>query len=95
MDNTQFILIPKNELDNLKEDLKFITTEIIAIKQKNSKEFLNFKEAMNKLRVSRNTFQNHIDSGKITGINTSTGIYKKLLFRNADIEYFLKNEKRN
>lgn len=95
MDNIQFITIPANEWENLKSDLKLIATEVLAIRQKQSKEFLNFKEAMQKLRVSRNTFQNYIDTGKITGIETNTGVYKKLLFRNADIEYFLQNNKRN
>ena len=95
MEIPQFILIPASELENLKSDLKFITTEIMAIKQKNSKEFLTIKEVQQKLKCSRNTVQNYINAGKIKGLETKRGVYKKLLFRNADIDYFLLNDKRN
>ena len=95
MDNIQFITIPANEWENLKKELKFISTEILAIKQKNSKEFLTIKEVQQKLKCSRNTVQNYIDTGKIVGLETKRGVYKKLLFRNADIDYFLQNDQRN
>jgi len=95
MNEVKFITIPANEWENLKKDIKFISTEILAIKQKNSKEFLTFKEVQQKLKCSRNTLQNYINAGKITGLETKRGIYKKLLFRNADIDYFLQNDKRN
>lgn len=90
MENIQFITIPANEWQNLKRDLQIITTEILALKQKNSKEFLTIKEAMQVLKCSRNTLQNYIDSGRLPTHTTTTGIYKKVLIRNADIEYFLK-----
>ena len=90
MENIQFITIPVNEWQNLKRDLQIITTEILALKQKNSKEFLTIKEAMQVLKCSRNTLQNYIDSGRLNTHTTTTGIYKKVLIRNADIEYFLK-----
>ena len=67
----------------------------MAIKIKNSKEFLTFKEVCEKLKCSRNTLQNYINSGKLVGRETNRGVYKKLLFRNADIDYFLQNENRN
>lgn len=94
MSEVKFITIPATEWEDLKGELKFIATEILAIKQKNSKEFLTFKELCGKLKCSRNTAQNYINSGKIVGLETKTGIYKKLLFRNADIDYFLQNDKR-
>ncbi|WP_028123270.1 helix-turn-helix domain-containing protein [Epilithonimonas tenax] len=97
MNDIKFITIPANEWENLKSDLKFIATEILAIKQKQSKEFLTFKEACVKLKCSRNTLQNYIDAGKITGFdkNAGLGTYQKILFRNADLDYFLQNDKRN
>lgn len=95
MENIQFITIPSTEWENLRSDLKFIATEILAIKQKQSKEFLTFKETQQKLKCSRNTLQKYLDTGKITATETNRGIYKKLLFRNADIDYFLQNDKRN
>lgn len=95
MNEVKFITIPADEWDHLKSELKFIATEILAIKQKQSKEFLTFKELMEKLKCSRNTAQNYINAGKITGLETKRGIYKKLLFRNADIDYFLQNDRRN
>lgn len=95
MSDIQFITIPATEWESLKSDLKFITTTVLEIKQKNAKEFLTFKEVQQKLKCSRNTLQNYINAGKITGLETSRGIYKKLLFRNADIDYFLQNDKRN
>lgn len=95
MSDIKFITIPANEWEGLKSDLKFIATEILAIKQKQSKEYLTFKEVMEKLKCSRNTLQNYINAGKITGMETNRGIYKKLLFRNADVEYFLQNDKRS
>lgn len=95
MDNIQFITIPANEWENLKTEIKFISTEILAIKQKNSKEFLTIKEVCQKLKCSRNTLQNYINAGKIKGLETKRGVYKKLLFRNADIDYFLLNDKRS
>lgn len=91
MSEIQFITIPANEWEKLKDDLKFITTEILAIKQKNSKEFLTVKEVQQKLKCSRGTVQNYINEGKIVGLETKRGVYKKLLFRNADIDYFLQN----
>jgi len=94
MNEVKFITIPANEWEKLQEDIKLIATGILEIKQKNSKEFLTFKEAQEKLKCSRNTFQNYIDSGKLKGSETSTGVYKKLLFRNADIDYFLQNDAR-
>ena len=94
MNDVNFITIPATEWEHLKGELKFIATEILAIKQKQSKEFLNFKEVCEKLKCSRNTLQNYINAGKIEGLQTNTGVYKKLLFRNADLEYFLQNEKR-
>ncbi len=95
MDNIKFITIPANEWENLKTEIKFISTEILAIKQKNSKEFLTIKEVCQKLKCSRNTLQNYINVGKIQGLETKRGVYKKLLFRNADIDYFLLNDKRS
>ena len=95
MENIQFITIPANEWELLKSELKFISTEIMAIKQKSSKEFLTIKEVCLKLKCSRNTLQNYINAGKITGLETKRGVYKKLLFRNADIDYFLLNDNRN
>ena len=96
MSEVKFITIPATEWEDLKGELKFIATEILAIKRKNSKEFLTFKELMEKLKCSRNTVQNYINSGKIVGYETPRegGTYKKLLFRNADIDYFLQNDKR-
>lgn len=94
MSELKFITIPATEWEKLQEDIKFIATGILEIKQKNSKEFLTFKEAQQKLKCSRNTLQNYIDAGKLTGLETSRGIYKKLLFRNADIDYFLQNDTR-
>lgn len=95
MSEIQFITIPVSEWNSLKSDLKFIATEILALKQKQSKEFLTFKEVQVKLKCSRNTLQKYIDAGKISGQETNRGVYKKLLFRNADLEYFLQNDKRN
>lgn len=95
MSEVKFITIPSNEWESLRSELKFIATEILAIKQKQSKEFLTFKEVQLKLKCSRNTLQNYINAGKITGLETNRNIYKKLLFRNADIDYFLQNDKRN
>jgi len=95
MDNIKFITIPANEWENLKTEIKFISTEILAIKQKNSKEFLTIKEVCQKLKCSRNTLQNYINAGKIKGLETKRDVYKKLLFRNADIDYFLLNDKRS
>lgn len=94
MNEVKFITIPANEWEKLQEDIKFIATGILEIKQKNSKEFLTFKEAQQKLKCSRNTLQNYIDAGKLTGLETNRGVYKKLLFRNADIDYFLQNDTR-
>ncbi len=94
MDNIQFITIPANEWENLKADLKFITTEILAIKQKNSKEFLTPKEVCLKLKCSRNTYQNYVDTGKLEPVEVKRGVYKKILFRNADVDYFLQQDKR-
>jgi transcriptional antiterminator len=94
MSEINFITIPATEWENLKTELKFIATGILEIKQKNAKEFLTFKELQQKLKCSRNTAQNYINAGKIVGIEMNSGIYKKLLFRNADIDYFLNNEKR-
>lgn len=91
MSEVKFITIPANEWERLQEDIKLIAIGILEIKQKNAKEFLTFKEAQQKLKCSRNTMQNYIDAGKLTGLETSRGIYKKLLFRNADIDYFLQN----
>lgn len=95
MENIQFITIPYTEWEKLNQSIKFITTEIMELKIKNSKEFLTFKEVCEKLKCSRNTLQNYINAGKIKGNETSTGTYKKLLFRNADVEYFLQNDSRN
>jgi len=94
MEIPQFILIPASELENLKSDLKFITTEILAIKQKNSKEFLTPKDVCLKLKCSRNTYQNYVDTGKLKPLEVKRGVYKKILFRNADVEYFLQQDKR-
>lgn len=95
MENIKFITIPLNEWENLKQDLKLIVTEILAIKQKQSKEFLTPKEVCLKLKISNNTLQNYINAGKITGFdkNEGLGTYKKILFRNADVEYFNRNNK--
>lgn len=97
MDNIQFITIPATEWENLKADLKFIATEILAIRQKQSKEFLTPKEVCQKLKISNNTLLNYINAGKIKGFdkNAGLGTYQKILFRNADIDYFLQNHKRN
>lgn len=95
MSDIKFITIPESEWNNLNSNIKFIATEILAIKQKQSKEYLTFKEVMEKLKCSRNTLQNYINAGKITGMETNRGVYKKLLFRNADIDYFLQNDKRS
>lgn len=95
MENIQFITIPIAEWESLKSELKFISTGILEIKQKNSKEFLTVKDVCLKLKCSRNTLQNYINTGKIKGLETKRGVYKKLLFRNADIDYFLLNDKRN
>lgn len=94
MEIPQFILIPASELENLKSDLKFITTEILAIKQKNSKELLTPKEVCQKLKCSRNTYQNYVDAGKLKPLEVKRGVYKKVLFRNADVDYFLQQNKR-
>ena len=96
MNDIKFITIPANEWENLKAELKFIATGILAIQQKQSKEFLTMKEAQQKLKCSRNTLQNYIDAGKITGFNKNEGLgtYQKILFRNADLDYFLQNDKR-
>lgn len=90
MENIQFITIPATEWQSLKRDLQIITTEILALKQKNGKEFLTIKEATQKLKCSRNTLQNYINSGRLKTHTTTTGIYNKVLIRNSDIEYFLK-----
>lgn len=95
MSEIQFITMPASEIENLKSDLKFIVTEILAIKQKNSKEFLTPKEVCQKLKCSRNTYQNYVDSGKLKPLEVKRGVYKKILFRNADIDYFLQQDKRN
>lgn len=94
MSEVNFITIPAAEWQDLKGELKFIATEILAIKQKQSKEFLTMKEAAQKLKCCRNTMEKYIAEGKIVGLNTSTGVYKKLLFRNADLDYFLQNQNR-
>ena len=43
------------------------------------------------------SLQNYIDAGKIIGFdkNAGLGTYQKILFRNADLDYFLQNDKRN
>ena len=85
-----------DEYENLKSDLKFIATEILAIRQKQAKEFLTPKEVCQKLKICTNTLQNYINAGMIKGFdkNKGLGTYKKILFRNADIEYFAQNRKR-
>lgn len=94
MSEVNFITIPLEQWEKLQTEIKFIATEILAIKHKQQKEFLTFKEVTQKLKCSRNTLQNYINSGKIIGLETNRGVYKKLLFRNADIDYFLQNDKR-
>lgn len=94
MSEVNFITIPAAEWQDLKGELKFIATEILAIKQKQSKENLTVKEVCAKLKCSRNTLQKYIDAGKIVGYEMNTGTYKKLLFKNAEIDYYLQNEKR-
>lgn len=94
MSEVKFITIPANEWESLKFDLKNISIYLLELKQKQSKEFLTFKETEQKLKCSRNTLQNYINAGKITPLITKRGVYKKMLFRNADIEYFLQNDKR-
>lgn len=97
MDSIQFILNLSNQLEKIKSELKFISTGILEIKQKNSKEFLTPKEVCQKLKISTNTLQNYINAGMITGFdkNKGLGTYKKILFRNADVEYFDQNRKRS
>lgn len=93
MENIQFVTIPANDWNRINSKLDFIATELLAIKEKNSKEFLTPKEVCQKLKCSRNTYQNYVDSGKLKPLEVKRGIYKKILFRNADIDYFLQNNK--
>lgn len=93
MENIQFVTISAIELNSIKSKLDFIATEILAIKQKNSKEFLTPKEVCQKLKCSRNSYQNYVDSGKLKPLEVKRGVYKKILFRNADIDYFLQTHK--
>lgn len=95
MNELPFIAIPAQKWEMIEKSLQFMETEILAMKQKQSKEFLTFKETCEKLKCSRNTLQNYVDAGKIKPLVTSRKIYNKVLFRNADILYFLQNDKRN
>ena len=65
MDTQTFITIPKTEWEELQQTIKFIATEITALRDKKNKEFLTFKEAEALLKCSRNTLQRYIDIGKI------------------------------
>ena len=95
MSEVNIIAMQESRLQEIFSKLDFIATEILAIKQKNSKEYLTTKEACQKLKCSRNTLEKYINEGKLTPLITHTGVYQKRLFRNADIEYFLQNNSRN
>lgn len=94
MDTQTFITIPKTEWEELQQTIKFIATEITALRDKKNKEFLTFKEAEALLKCSRNTLQRYIDIGKIDPVIRHCGSYKKYLFKKADLLYFLQHNRR-
>ena len=93
MDTQTFRAIPKTEWEELQQTIKFIATEITALRDKKNKEFLTFKEAEALLKCSRNTLQRYIDIGKIDPVIRHCGSYKKYLFKKADLLYFLQNNR--
>ena len=92
MDTPEFLIIPKAEFEAINKKIDLIATDIIAIRKAKEKEFLTVEETCLKLRCSRNTLENYIQTGKVFPLITHRGTYKKQLFRNAEIEHFLRNK---
>lgn len=92
MDSPEFVIIPKADFDAINKKIDLIATDIIAIRKSKEKEFLTVEETCLRLRCTRNTLENYIKAGKLFPLVTHRGTYKKKLFRNAEIEHFLRNQ---
>jgi excisionase family DNA binding protein len=93
--NIAVITVPLAEWKDLKTQMQSIAKSLLEIKGKDKSEFITPKEVCELLKCSRNTYQSYIEKGFLEPIKMKSEKYSKLLFKRADIEYFLQSRINN
>ncbi len=85
------ITVPLTEWEAVKDQLSNISKHLHDIKSKGQKELLTPREAMELLKVSRNTLQSYIDRGFFGIIKMKSEKYSKVLIKRSDINFFIES----
>jgi len=83
------VAVPLEEWEAYKAMLKEATGMLKAMCRKDEKELLTTKEVCEMLKISRATYDRHVNDGLIIPVQVNKKKYSRHLIRRADIEQLI------